>query len=133
MRFTKRLALENCRDLWGWLAKTGKSSKRLWPEWERNGGTVPTMEADCPCCAYARARCRRCPLAGRWGRDRSGDRDCTSDNSPYSKWDLVKNKRAKRFIDRRKFFAAKIRDLAVRELKKLDEKNARKRAMRKKK
>lgn len=91
MRLTKGAALQVCEDLWSWLAVNPEKKKEDYPGWERNGGGLPGMPYDCPCCAYATQiagrtkeevesegiaedECERCPLIEFWpGRCFVGD------------------------------------------------------------
>jgi len=99
MRLTKSVALQLCEDLWGWLALNPEKGKEEWPGWEANGGTVPEMPYDCPCCGYGTQiagrtkeevekggieedECKCCPLARFWPTGR-----CLNKQSPFMIWD----------------------------------------------
>jgi len=102
MRLTKVMALQLCEDLWGWLAVNPEKGKKDWPEWEWNGGSIPKMTYDCPCCEYGAAgrtkkevegtgimrnECKRCPLTGFWPTGR-----CLDECSPFLIWDSTNPK-----------------------------------------
>jgi len=100
MRLTKSTALQFCEDVWSWLAVNPEKDKSDYPGWEANGGSVPKMTYDCPCCEYAvtasgrkrleaecsgvreNTECGRCPLAKFWP---SGG--CLTLSSPFIIWD----------------------------------------------
>ncbi len=115
----KREALEICRDLWDWLAKSTKHSKDDWPGWQWNGGKVPALNSDCPLChLYRDEDCNQCPLFDIWGQDRRCDDlpapfadYCTAGDSPYWQWEETHERR----------YARKIRDAAIAKLKELEE------------
>jgi len=98
MRLTKSVALQLCEDLWGWLALNPEKGKEEWPGWEANGGSIPMMPFNCPCCAYGAQiterttdevrsmgimadECKYCPLAGFWPDGR-----CVFANSLFQVW-----------------------------------------------
>lgn len=91
-RLTRRKAIDFFRELWQFLAETGKE-KTDWPRWKYNSGDIPTMAWDCPLCEYA----------NRWKDKNPSQRDCRcykgkclidwpecicilSDNSLYKRW-----------------------------------------------
>ena len=96
MKLTEKRALEICRDLWAWLEENPKGKKYDWPGWRENGGTIPEMVFNCPCCEYAaRERgvypeCKQCPLSHFWIEnahgDPSGNAPCERNGSPYLSW-----------------------------------------------
>ena len=63
MRLTRKKAIEISKELWAWLAETGKL-KHKWPKWEEYGD----MAEDCPLCEYQDRKrhhaedCPDCPL-----------------------------------------------------------------------
>ena len=77
-RLTRKKAIQICKELWTWLAETGKN-KSEWPEWEKYG----TMHIDCPFCKYARESvtgdCNACPYNQKFGY-------CDLWDTPYCKW-----------------------------------------------
>lgn len=99
MRLIKRTALQFTEDLWTWLAVNPEKEKEDYPEWEKNGGSIPDMVYDCPCCEYIvsvagltgpdelerwgynRKDCARCPLSKLWPNG-----DCQSARSPFMAW-----------------------------------------------
>jgi len=113
MKLTRRLALEITRELWEWLAETGKF-KHEWKGWKKYGD----MLSNCPLCEYAKQHdvevyCLTCPLFGKWiARDKS---ICISEGSPFDLW-LGADK-----IEERKRYAQMIVALCKTELKILDE------------
>ena len=69
MKLTRERAIELFRELWRWLAETGKR-KEDWPRWEFNGGDVPFTPYTCPLCEYTiqksrsgEVECSLCPIA----------------------------------------------------------------------
>ena len=84
MKLTKRTALQFCEDIWTWLAVHPEKGKEDYPEWEKNGGSIPEMMFDCPCCEYTSpdgTECIRCPLFQFWPHG-----DCEDHSSPYWIW-----------------------------------------------
>ena len=81
-------ALLHTFDLWLWCAVSGKD-KALWPGWKYNGGRLEYCCSNCPLCAYTATRkisCCFCPI--KWSEDGS----CSSEDSPYNKWELSTTK-----------------------------------------
>ena len=84
-RLTRKKAIQICKELWTWLAETGKD-KTEWPEWEKHS----RMHSNCPLCEYVRREDNYrfggsycftgCPYCEKFGRP------CTRNNSPYTKW-----------------------------------------------
>lgn len=100
MRLIKRTALQICENLWIWCAEYPEKEKEDYPEWEKNGGSIPEMMFDCPCCAYTSLdedlgpECTCCPLFEFWPRG-----DCSDSSSPYTIWsDTNKKSRFGRLI-----------------------------------
>ena len=97
MQLTRERAIELCKELWQWCAKTGKH-KSEWPEWEKIRAEFPDLNwgARCPFCTFkwqftkTLERCPHCPLVEEFGKG------CFS--TPYRDWDRAKTKE-----DRRKF------------------------------
>ena len=74
-----------CIRLWRWIGKNIKAeeyiinAKDRWPEWAWNGGTIPVMDCDCPCCEFVfyvkkNVTCRTCPLE--WSNRTNCDSQC---------------------------------------------------------
>lgn len=91
-------ALEITRRLWAWLEESGSRCKRDWPEWVFNGGTVPRMESDCPCCQVVfggaeRLTCLACPAWRVWPYPdelkTKVTTPCNHLKSPYTRWHLA--------------------------------------------
>jgi len=93
---TEKEALCICIDLWLWLEDHPATQRKdKWPGWERNGGTTPMLDTECPCCHYANQEydrdhssdntslcvCVYCPLKDFWPGD-----GCEDKNSPYVEW-----------------------------------------------
>lgn len=87
---TKQSALELTKELWEFMRDNKfKTSldKGKWPRWRFNGGDIPSMNYDCPCCEYGTYQkekeegywvCEYCPLVGyAWSIT------CLENNSPY--------------------------------------------------
>lgn len=97
MKLTKRTALQFCEDLWFWLAEHPEKDKGDYPEWEKNGGSIPNMLHDCPCCEYVvsilgandiqnpQRDCVHCPLSQFWSQFWA-DGNCYELSSPYRVW-----------------------------------------------
>ena len=47
----KKESIRLHREMWSWLAKTGKD-KEDWPEWEWNGGLYGRIMKNCFLCSY---------------------------------------------------------------------------------
>lgn len=65
MKLTKKKSLDICKELWVWLAETGKR-KEEWSEWEKYG----VMAGSCPFCEYdiqRKGSCNSCPLTKKYG------------------------------------------------------------------
>lgn len=110
---TKKIALEQCIELWDELAKTGSRRKDTACDYKYVG-----YEANCPCCEHvgivARKRdltedwCKLCPLvqSGLWPWDESEHEDyepCMDHDSVFHRWLRSSNNR-----ENRKYFAKKI-------------------------
>ena len=82
MELTEQRAIDICKELWTWLAETGKL-KFEWSGWEKYG----EMKNACPLCEYSTPKkggfmnCPRCPYFHRFGSC------CYMDGNPYSHWD----------------------------------------------
>ena len=61
MKLTKKKADELCYEMWNWLYHHPSKKKDYWPRWEKNGGDIPRMYAECPYCEFY--GCQKCPLA----------------------------------------------------------------------
>lgn len=72
-KLTQKQAMEWHHRLWTWMGNGVGRVKKGWPEWEKNGGTVPACESDCPACEYD-------------DQHGSGDLDCC-DKGCLIKWD----------------------------------------------
>ena len=89
-----------CGRLWRWIGKNIRADelvpvvKDCWPEWERNGGTIPSMTANCPCCEFADRvmdkGCSICPLE--W----TGGGTCRKLDAEYSQACFARTRRSKR-------------------------------------
>lgn len=78
MRLTLKNAIKWTKELWAWLAETGKR-KEDWPEWEKYG----EMAADCFLCEYANRHghgCSVCPYDRRFGY-------CSNEGTYFNLWD----------------------------------------------
>ena len=84
------------RELWGWLAETGRPWKSEWPGWKENA--APHYCFACGEMAYRGRGCRSCPVE--WEAS-----DCEAGDSAFLKWLLTDSR------DDRKKYAAIIRDL----------------------
>ena len=107
-KLTKKDAILICMELWDWLGDDRTAThKTAWPRWRRNGGNVPEMQMNCPCCEYVwQTRgdfvCSDCPISkSLWGGATAyGDTYCEYYKSPYKLWsdaktDKTKNKYAR--------------------------------------
>ena len=104
-----------CSRLWRWIGKNIEAGeyiiavKRLWPEWERNGGAVGDMFNDCPICEFTefvlKKGCDCCPLE--WA-------GCGDSRCEYDKVYDAKTTRSKRM------WANRIARLAEEALAKLE-------------
>lgn len=102
-RLTKKKAVQLHRQLWDWLYKNPVKEKKNWPEWEKNGGTIESVDCDCFACEYDmqyRDDCSLC-LFGNFSNTA-----CL--NGLFSNWDCFKNTKV------RKKYAKLIRDLPER-------------------
>jgi len=114
MDLTYPKALKLSLDLWTWLAESGAASKREWPGWMFNGGTVMSMEHDCPCCELVRGSrgraekmtCLACPAWRVWPYPMTytAPCPCQHEKSLYTVW------RQAETPEGRKAAAGKIRD-----------------------
>jgi len=86
-RLTRTKAIQICKELWAWLAKTGEEGKIDWPGWERYG----EMEANCPFCEYNLRQqkqkrgdiCAHCPYNQKFGYK------CVRGEKPFDRWDCA--------------------------------------------
>jgi hypothetical protein len=89
------------RRLWNWLADNpnkavfnGKEfyandTKQKWPEWQHNGGNIPSVDHYCFACEECHFHCSRCPIT--WnGKEDAIYTDCTNKNSEYEAWKAAK-------------------------------------------
>ena len=113
MKLTKRKALEICRDLWRWLAKTGTVNKSKWPGWKEHG----IMAHNCPCCEYSMDRGHLTGLCIETCIIKWPGKGCRNSESPYLGWENEGR------IDERKKLAKKIVALANEALEKLPKAN----------
>jgi len=81
MRLTKKKAIEITKELWDWLAETGKN-KPDWAGWKKYG----EMECFCPFCKYDSQQakvdeklCTHCPYFEVFG-------SCLRVGTPFVKW-----------------------------------------------
>ena len=88
MKLTKKEAIEICKELWTFLAETGKE-KFEWDGWKKYG----EMENDCPFCEYCRWQddwlCESCPYYKMFGT-------CDDDGKPYNTWDNIGTKQGRK-------------------------------------
>ncbi len=55
MYISKVYSLKVCMILWEWMRDINsccESDKVNWFRWKHNGGDIPSMVVDCPCCHY---------------------------------------------------------------------------------
>ena len=114
MKLTKRKALELTVELWDWLTNNPEKKKTDWPGWELNGGKIPKLLNDCPCCEYDDQHmthfddyCEHCPLLEYWP---GGNCEPDSRVSPWQDWIDVTD--GELLIDEAKEAATEIADLA---------------------
>jgi len=104
----KKFTFENCqtihKQLWNWLAETGKPHKPDWLEWKKiteEYGTTPIFF--CPACEYAESiagsgsKCRKCPIK------RKGGGNCELSGAEFDEWRSSKGSGAE--LKRRKELA----------------------------
>jgi hypothetical protein len=96
MRLTKKKAIEIAKELWTWLAETGRA-KEEWPGWEQYG----KMESSCALCEYGcqhgSMTCKPCPYYQKFG-------GCIAEDAPYFQWAGAQNlqdrkKYARQFLE----------------------------------
>ena len=87
-KLTERDALLICIEWWKWLKANPLKQKDDWPRLAINGGDVPTMAADCPCCEYAGQGERECCIIKGWS---TLDDHCVAPDSPYELWFQTRN------------------------------------------
>jgi len=99
-RDSKGHVLALCYELWLWMrdeARQGRSrDKAEWPRWKKNGGDVPKIPLQCPCCWNAGFRwgidseaeekaCGKCLIE--WPRSQFPPHDtCSGEMSPFELW-----------------------------------------------
>jgi hypothetical protein len=121
MELTKEQALQNCADMWDWMAKHKVRRKYEAP------GTIGVLH-NCWCCEYTKkipkgcslfiADCDRCPMKSYWIkttqiRHRECSYFCEAEGTSYTKW-----RRANSYAERA-YYAKLIANAARRELAKL--------------
>jgi len=76
-------AKELHQKLWNWLTENPRNSKKDWPEWIENGGTVQSVTNYCFACKMSLPRRSSsgcgCPI--KWPNGYCGD-----ESSPYTRW-----------------------------------------------
>ena len=94
-KLTKEKALEISKELWTYLAETGKY-KREWPKWKEYG----EMVHDCPLCQYASKDnfapdCSGCAYYQRFGRCIPFHPHQT-ENEPFGRWVLAETPKTRK-------------------------------------
>lgn len=91
MKLTRKKAIELSKELWVWLAETGKM-KHEWPRWEKYGW----MTWHCPLCEYAWGgdACPRCPYWQTYGHCCPDDSE--EEETIFSQWDDAKTSKTRK-------------------------------------
>ena len=96
-KLTKKDAIKKSKELWTWLAETGKR-KEDWDGWKKYG----KMRDNCPLCEYKKQVddskvCKSCPYFLKFSY-------CFLDDSPFDNWreaktPKIRKKYAKLFLE----------------------------------